>query len=907
MCARLLASTGGRDTTGLRNGGGWSLESAGLEHGQGFRLQIRKETTGVAVLSCTDCSASSSSGTSDITDPGSPYSTTSTHSSHSESGDDAAAPSPTPGPGPGPGPAPGGVGGEERAGAAAAAAEEPLAPGHGPSPAPNPAAVVVLQPFFMAPNVPSDQRDDALHCWAWGGAERGPPPPPPSPLTPVTASNVIANMNPKSLKRQTAIVNHKTAAANKASPATSPSSKRLKLDHSPSPKTGLSNNNNNNNNNNAKSSTSLCAALRHQPQRCCSALHNQPKAQCPKLGKGDGKGRSLGGAILQTDAAAHAKLQQQGKITEYFKTQMKPMNGAKKDLAAKTGSSEFRSPVSQMVCRKSASDVKTDRNSSGGLDKYFNINSGTQPATTIPLLKVPEVKDLVGSNLPLATSVQTLSWNSKCDVTDCNSRSTKTAQKVNEKINLAASTPAHKELPAPATTLKIPEVKKNGLVSPSLSSQKLTSLLLPPPSTQNDSSSPSTFSPNLPESTSCTSQLVTPEVSEVVCNVPKPDSMEETDVLLEKEVLASSTPAGKASSILEDSAVSTSGDQSESVASIASDSGLSVSVSSSSPAPSSLPSPILSVPRTIRFPAIDCSQSNVSKSATIDQSDSTTCRWSECNSHFESSTILLEHLQAKHVNTQGMCETFVCLWVGCKVYARTSCSRSWLERHVLSHGGNKPFRCIVDGCGQRFSSQTTLERHVNSHFNQTEGGSSSTSTRRSVENSTNKMFRRNGKRLRLRRQPWSARMFDYFDSGIMEGLQHRLMNMTEKRTLGDVASAPGNTISLHSKVMARRVEPSGKTKVLLRWYPEDIVDDEWVLETDVRRTQTVPIRQLTSSAVDPIHSVLFSSASSSNNSNSSSSVSINVTSDNSPGCSSSSCSSTTTTRRRPRKAGKPAS
>jgi hypothetical protein len=39
------------------------------------------------------------------------------------------------------------------------------------------------------------------------------------------------------------------------------------------------------------------------------------------------------------------------------------------------------------------------------------------------------------------------------------------------------------------------------------------------------------------------------------------------------------------------------------------------------------------------------------------------------------------------------------------VYARTSCSRSWLERHVLSHGGNKPFRCIVDGCGQRFSSQ----------------------------------------------------------------------------------------------------------------------------------------------------------------------------------------------------------
>jgi len=65
-------------------------------------------------------------------------------------------------------------------------------------------------------------------------------------------------------------------------------------------------------------------------------------------------------------------------------------------------------------------------------------------------------------------------------------------------------------------------------------------------------------------------------------------------------------------------------------------------------------------------------------------------------------------LQAKHVTPQVSCENYVCLWVGCKVYARTSCSRSWLERHVLSHGGNKPFRCIVDGCGQRFSSQVGI-------------------------------------------------------------------------------------------------------------------------------------------------------------------------------------------------------
>lgn len=55
--------------------------------------------------------------------------------------------------------------------------------------------------------------------------------------------------------------------------------------------------------------------------------------------------------------------------------------------------------------------------------------------------------------------------------------------------------------------------------------------------------------------------------------------------------------------------------------------------------------------------------------------------------------------------SQATQEQYVCLWLGCKVHGRTSCSRSWLERHVLAHAGTKPFRCIVDGCGMRFNSQ----------------------------------------------------------------------------------------------------------------------------------------------------------------------------------------------------------
>ncbi|KAJ9601179.1 hypothetical protein L9F63_000647 [Diploptera punctata] len=272
--------------------------------------------------------------------------------------------------------------------------------------------------------------------------------------------------------------------------------------------------------------------------------------------------------------------------------------------------------------------------------------------------------------------------------------------------------------------------------------------------------------------------------------------------------------------------------------------------------------PILSVPTTIRFPASDsssgCSVVHPKPASSQSESpDSIACRWSECDTHFDSGTGLLEHLQAKHVNPQVSCENYVCLWVGCKVYARTSCSRSWLERHVLSHGGNKPFRCIVDGCGHRFSSQTTLERHVNGHFNQTETGNGNSGPRRSLESASSKLFRRNGKKLRYRRQPWSARMFDYFDAGIMEGLQHRLISMSEMRTQGNIATAAGNTVSLHSKVLARRVEPDGRMRILVRWYPEDILPDEWVSEAEAKKTCSVPIPSLPASAMTSLQSLLF--------------------------------------------------
>jgi hypothetical protein len=116
----------------------------------------------------------------------------------------------------------------------------------------------------------------------------------------------------------------------------------------------------------------------------------------------------------------------------------------------------------------------------------------------------------------------------------------------------------------------------------------------------------------------------------------------------------------------------------------------------------------------IRFP-VDQGKNDSSLACTVVQ-----CLWKDCgvSVNLTSGQSLLEHIHSVHVASQAgsqssstssssseTTERYVCEWEGCKVQGRTSSSRAWLERHVLTHGGNKPFRCIVESCDQRFSSQ----------------------------------------------------------------------------------------------------------------------------------------------------------------------------------------------------------
>ena len=124
------------------------------------------------------------------------------------------------------------------------------------------------------------------------------------------------------------------------------------------------------------------------------------------------------------------------------------------------------------------------------------------------------------------------------------------------------------------------------------------------------------------------------------------------------------------------------------------------------------------------------------------------CQWKDCDITMDTDDIM-EHIRTCHVQPQRKNETVVCLWAGCKVYDKKSSSKSFLDRHILSHSGDKPFRCIVEGCGARFTSQGGLERHVNSHFNAQEQSPNQKHSKHGREDTPTKLFKR--KRLKQKR------------------------------------------------------------------------------------------------------------------------------------------------------------
>ncbi|KAJ3612185.1 hypothetical protein NHX12_020461 [Muraenolepis orangiensis] len=205
-----------------------------------------------------------------------------------------------------------------------------------------------------------------------------------------------------------------------------------------------------------------------------------------------------------------------------------------------------------------------------------------------------------------------------------------------------------------------------------------------------------------------------------------------------------------------------------------------------------------------------------------------TCCWDHCLLQTPSSPDLAEHIRSTHVDGQRG-GVFVCLWKGCKVYNTPSTSHSWLQRHMLTHSGDKPFKCVVGGCNATFASQGGLARHVPTHF-------SSQGQGRLKEESPSKAGLNRRRRLKNKRRRSLPRPHDFFDAQTMDAIRHRAICLNLATHIESLGS--GHSAVFHSTVIARRKEESGKVKVLLHWLPEDILPDAWVNESDRQQQKT---------------------------------------------------------------------
>jgi hypothetical protein len=114
-----------------------------------------------------------------------------------------------------------------------------------------------------------------------------------------------------------------------------------------------------------------------------------------------------------------------------------------------------------------------------------------------------------------------------------------------------------------------------------------------------------------------------------------------------------------------------------------------------------------------------------------------------------------------------------------------------------------------------------LQRHVNSHFSESPNTSAqSGGPRKSIEGApARKVLKRAGVRLKFRKLPFSARIFDFFDAGMMAGIRSQVARTEE---LSRRLAIQGEEVRLTSRALALRTGPNGVREVKIRWSPENM-------------------------------------------------------------------------------------